>query len=173
MSGFLPRVLCAFGVFATVVYGQSASIQPIHAPAGTVLTFFSQTRLKPDTGNILDVLPKGTALKVKLLESIDSGVDRDGFEFRGVLSEPLSIGNKVIVHADAEVHGLLVLLRSRNHPEGFRYELLITNITENGKTHELTAALNPSFFDSAVQHPANASAPSSQAKTNVRPSSFH
>jgi hypothetical protein len=155
MRGFLPVVLCVAGAFATSAYGQSAGIQPIHVAIGTTLTFYSQTRLNPGTGNILDELPKGTALKVKMLESIDSSTDRDGLEFRGALITPLVSGNEIIVHSDAEVRGLLVLLRSRNHPEGFRFELLVTSISENGKSYELTASLNPSFFETASQHTSN------------------
>src|SRR2546430_3677586 len=29
--------------------------------------------------------------------------------------------SEVVIHADAEVRGLFALLRSRNHPDGFRY----------------------------------------------------
>jgi hypothetical protein len=49
------------------------------------------------------------------------------------------------------VRGLLVLLRSKTHPEGFRYELLITRLIDHGKSYDLTASLNPSFLDPAVQ----------------------
>jgi hypothetical protein len=158
MRFVLPVILCAASVFAAPAFGQNAAIPPIHETAGTVLSFYSQTRLSRDSGGALDVLPRGTILKVKLLDSIDSGVDRDGLEFRGTLVAPLTLGNDVIVHADADVRGLLVLLRSRNHPEGFRYELLITGITDNGKSYELTASLNPSFFEAPVQ-PASSSTP--------------
>lgn len=161
MRGFLLVVLCTMSVCAASANGQSAGIAPIRADAEAVLTFYSQTRLNPGARNILDALPKGTELKIKLLESIDSEVDHDGLEFRGVLIAPLSAGNEVIVHADAEVRGLLVLLRSGKHPEGFRYELLITSITENGKTYQLTASLAPSFLDEGVQQSANAT-PTSQ-----------
>ena len=151
-----PAGLCVFvACTATSVFGQSAEIQPVRATAGTVLTFYSQTRLNPVAGNALDVLSKKTALKVKLNNSVDSTVDRDGFEFRGSLVGPLMSGKEVIVRAGAEVHGLLVLLRSRSHPEGFRYELLITTITENGKAYELTASLNPSLVDGSATHAAN------------------
>ena len=42
--------------------------------------------------------------------------------------------SKVIVHSESEVRGILVLLRSKNHPEGFRYELLVTSVTDHAKT---------------------------------------
>ena len=46
-----------------------------------------------------------------------------------------------------------MLLGSRNHPDGFRYELLITSFDVNEKSYELTASLNPSFFDSVGAYP--------------------
>jgi hypothetical protein len=84
-------------------------------------------------------------------DAIDSGVDRDGAEFRGSIVAPLVSGGEVIIRSEAEVRGLLVLLRSRSHPEGFRYELLVTRITDHGKSYDLTASLNPSFLDPGVQ----------------------
>ncbi len=147
----LPAGLCVLGVcVASSALGQGAGIQPVRATAGTVLTFHLQTRLNPAARNVLDSLPKGTELRVRLLESIDSSVDRDGFEFRGSLTSPLMSGNEVIVRADAEVRGLLVLLRSRNHPGGFRYELLLTHITEKERIYDVTASLNPSLIDSSA-----------------------
>jgi hypothetical protein len=110
-----------------------------------------QTRLNPTSGDALDVLPRGTLLRVKILESIDSSVNRDGSEFHGSLVSAVVLGGEVVVHSDADVRGLLVLLRSRSHPEGFRYELLITGLTDGGKSYALTASLNPSFFDSGNQ----------------------
>jgi len=91
---------------------------------------------------------------VKMLDAIDSGIDRDGSAFRGEVVSPVVSGNEVVVHADSEVTGLLALLRSRNHPEGFRYELLITKVSDHGKSYDLTASLNPSFADVGTEHAA-------------------
>jgi len=129
----------------------NSSIKPVHVPAGTVLTFYLQTRLNPVGGNALDLLPKGTVLSVKILDSIDSDVNRDGTEFRGLVVSPLVSRDEVVIHADAEVRGLFALLRSKSHPDGFRYELLITGISDGGKSFQLTASLNPSFLDGGNQ----------------------
>lgn len=150
MRRFLPLVLCGllFGTFGA--RSQTAGVPPVHVPSGSVLTFYLQTRLNPGTGNAnaIDLLPKGTELKIKVLDSIDSDLTQDGAQFRGVVVNPLVSHDQVIIHADAEVRGLFALLRSRNHPDGFRYELLITGITDGGKLFQLTASLNPSFEDS-------------------------
>jgi hypothetical protein len=145
-------VLCL--LFTSLSLAQSSAIKPMHIPAGTVLTFYLQTRLNSNDANAVDLLPKGTQLSIKMLDSIDSATTRDGSEFHGIVTTHISSPDGVVIHADAEVKGLFVLLRSKNHPNGFRYELLITEITDGGKSFRLTASLNESFLDIAAQ-PAN------------------
>jgi hypothetical protein len=151
MPRFLLVVLCSISLFANPVRCQPPDIAPFRVASGTVLEFHLQIRLHPTAGDSLGALPKGTILQVKMLDSLDSGVDRDGAGFHGLLAAPIVLDGQVVIRAEAEVRGLLVLLRSRNHPDGFRYELLITGITDHGKSHDLTASLNPSFFDPAPQ----------------------
>jgi hypothetical protein len=147
MHHYAIGVLCSIVMLAVPPRGQKPTVEPIHVAAGTVLTFHLQTRLHPAHKNGTDTLPRGTEIRVKILDSIDSSVDRDGAEFHGVLVVPIVSGYQVIVHAESEVRGMLVLLRSRNHPDGFRYELLVTAMKDDGKPLELTASLNPSVFD--------------------------
>jgi hypothetical protein len=142
--------VCSLCVFGGTARGQNASIEPIHAQLGAVLTFHLQTRLNPSARNEMDGLPRGTVIRVKMLNGVDSSVDRDGSVFHGEVVDSVSDGNKVIVHRESEVRGMLVLLRSKNHPEGFRYELLLTSLTDHAKTYNMTASLNPSFFDPGV-----------------------
>jgi hypothetical protein len=149
-------VLCFLSLFTIAALSQSPiAVAPLRVTAGTVLRFHLQTRLIPAAGDALDTLPKGTVLQVRMLDSIDSSADRDGTEFHGSLAAPLVSGGQVIVRTEAEVRGLLVLLRSRSHPEGFRYELLVTGLTDRGKSHDLTASLNPSFLDPGAQPESN------------------
>jgi hypothetical protein len=140
-------VLWSISLLASALHAQSPAIAPVRVPAGTVLKFHLQTRLKPTADDSMDAMPKGTVLQVKMLDAIDSDVDRDGTEFHGSLAAPLVLGDDIVVSTEAEVRGLLVLLRSRTHPEGFRYELLVTRLSDRGKSYDLTASLNPSFFD--------------------------
>ena len=147
MPRFAVIFLCCVCVFGGPARGQNANIGTIHAEFGTILTFHMQTRLNPSERNEMDILPKGTVIRVKMLKKVDSSVDRDGSEFHGEVVESVSAGSKVIVHSESEARGILVLLRSKNHPEGFRYELLVTSVTDHAKTYDLTASLSPSFFD--------------------------
>jgi len=151
MRRSFAAVLCLVSPFATTTCAQTQTVTPVRAAAGTVLKFHLQTRLNPTSGDALDALPKGTVLEVRMLDSVDSATDRDGAEFHGTLAAPLALGGEVIIRSEAEVRGLLVLLRSKSHPEGFRYELLVTGLTDRGKSYDLTASLNPSFLDPGIQ----------------------
>ena len=142
--------LCILGASARTAHGQASSIEPVHVSAGTVLTFYLHARLNPTSGDSVDGLPKGTLLRVKMLDSVDSAVNPDGTEFHGTVMSGLTSSGEVVIHSGSEVRGILALLRSRNHPEGFRYELLITDLTDHGKSYSLTASLNPSLADSGV-----------------------
>ncbi|HWY07882.1 MAG TPA: hypothetical protein VNY24_13555 [Candidatus Acidoferrales bacterium] len=153
MHRFGVIFLCSVCVFGGAARGQNTNIEPIHAQLGAVLTFHLQTRLNPADRNEMDVLPKGTVIRVRMLNGVDSNVDRDGSEFHGEVVDSVSAGSKVIVHSESEVRGILVLLRSKNHPDGFRYELLVTSVTDHAKTYDLTASLNPSFFDAVAPVP--------------------
>jgi hypothetical protein len=161
MSRFLALALFSVGVFAISSPAQvsSSSIEPIRVPAGTILAFHLQTRLRHTDADPLDALPQGTVLHIKILSAIDSSADRDGSEFHGSLVSDLSMEDGVVIHSEAEVRGLLVLLRSKNHPDGFRYELLLTELTDHGKSYPLTASLNSSFYDPGPQPAAAAGSP--------------
>src|SRR5260370_1762580 len=158
MRRSFAAVLCLASLFAAATYSQAPAIAPVRVAAGAVLKFHLQTRLNPAVRDALDALPKGTVLQVRMLDSIDSAADRDGAEFHGTLVAPLLLGSEAIVPSQAEVHGLLLLLRSRSHAEGFRYELLGTRLTDRGKSYDLTASLNPSFLDPPAQPAADSRA---------------
>src|SRR5215467_3061382 len=160
----------SLGVMVASAWGQTLEIEPIHVRTGTVLTFHLQTRLNPENGNAIDLLPKGTTLNIRVLDSIDSDLTHDGAQFRGVVVSPLVSKDEVVIHEGAEVRGLFALLRSRNHPEGFRYELLITGITDGGRLFQLTASLNPSFSDAAPQETAKANGNNDGAPEKSKPS---
>ncbi|HKV27232.1 MAG TPA: hypothetical protein VJN90_03020 [Candidatus Acidoferrales bacterium] len=145
----LAAVLFAVSLFSLSAGSAPPAIGQVHAAAGSVLNFQLQTRLRASNSDAMDEFPAGTVMHVKMLETIDSTRDADGTPFRGVLVSPLASGRQVVAHSDAEVTGLLVLLRSREHPEGFRYELLVTGIFDGGKSYRVTASLSPSLYDSS------------------------
>jgi hypothetical protein len=158
MRRYSLAVLCFTFLFAGVAAGQKFVIEPVKVASGTILTFHMQTRLHPNSENLPDILPGGTILQVRIEDRLDSSVDHDGAEFHGVIVSPVTSGTETIVHSDAEVQGILALLRTKNHPDGFRYDLLITHLTDHGKSYSLTASLGTSFFESVTPAAATAGA---------------
>lgn len=150
-SAILATILA---LSAVPSFTQTAAISPLEIPAGAVVSFELQSRLTPSVNDPADALPAGTKLRIKLLNTIDSHVDTDGSAFQGILVSPLEQNNHVILAANAQVHGLFALLRSKQHPEGFRYELLVTNVVDGGKSYVVTASLDPSLFEAQPQRTA-------------------
>jgi hypothetical protein len=148
-------VVSLLAALAIATYSQAFKVEPVRVSAGTVVTFYLHARLNATSGDGVDGLPKGTLLRVKMLDSIDSAVNGDGTEFHGMVVSGLASSREVVIHPDSEVRGILALLRSRSHPNGFRYELLITSLTDHGKSYVLTASLRPSLADSPVPSPSN------------------
>ena len=106
-------------------------------------------------------------MRVKILGNIDSRVDQDGSAFQGILVSPLEQNNHVVLEANAQVKGLFALLRSKQHPEGFKYDLLVTNVVDGGRSYVVTASLDPSLFEpTATQTAAEASVVESPAEQN-------
>ena len=151
MSRFVALIVCAAGLSAFSAQAQnpqdSSAIAPLHVPAGTIVNFQLQTRLKATAADALGELPKGTLLRVKLLDCIDSAADRDGSAFRGLIVSSVAWGGRVVIHSDAQVRGLFALLRSASHPEGFRYDLLVTGLTDRGQSYTVTAFLHLDLSD--------------------------
>src|SRR5437660_8809189 len=145
MKRIVPAALSFLAALTIATYGQAFKVGPVRVSAGTVLTFYLHARLNTANGDGVDGLPKGTLLRVKMLDSIDSAVNSDGTEFHGTVVSGLASSREVVIHPDSEVRGILALLRSRSHPDGFRYELLITSLTDHGKSYVLTASLRPSL----------------------------
>lgn len=145
----LATVLFAVSLFSLPAWSAPPAISQVHVTAGSVLNFQLQTRLKASNSDAMDEFPAGTLVRVKMLETIDSTRDADGTPFRGILVSSLVSGREIVAHTDAAVTGMLVLLRSREHPDGFRYVLLVTRISDGGKSYPVTASLSSSLYDSS------------------------
>ncbi|HET9802030.1 MAG TPA: hypothetical protein VFP96_02220, partial [Candidatus Acidoferrum sp.] len=111
MHRLLAVALCTLGALACSAYAQKSSVQPMRIDAGTILEFHLQTRFDSAAGNLVDSLPKGALLRVKMLDPIDSTRSQDGAEFHGLLLSSMKSGGEVVVHSGSEVSGIFVLLR--------------------------------------------------------------
>nr|HEV7954296.1 hypothetical protein [Candidatus Acidoferrales bacterium] len=66
MRRYSLAVLCFTFLLADVAAAQKFVIEPVKVASGTILAFHMQTRLHPNSEDLLDVLPSGTVLQVRI-----------------------------------------------------------------------------------------------------------
>jgi hypothetical protein len=165
--------VCVLALFAVAAYGQDLSLKPIRFESGTVFSFRLQTRLQTSSEDMMNSLPSGTVLQIKMLASAQRDADADGAPFRGTVVSPISYGGQVLIHSAATVEGIQILLRNRAHPDGFRYELLITDLTDQGQSYTITAFFDPALTEEdGARSPAAIAGPAQSTTTNSTLSSI-
>lgn len=84
-------------------------------------------------------IPDGTQLAVRLVEALDSGRNHPGDVFHGTLSQPIVLGDKVVVPASSDVTGQVIDAKDAGHFSGnSSLALKLTTLTVNGKTYQIS-----------------------------------
>jgi BON domain len=84
-------------------------------------------------------IPDGTQLAVRLVESLDSGRSKPGDVFHGTLSQPIVVGEKVVIPANSDVTGQVTDAKDAAHFSGSSsLALKLTTLTVNGKTYQIS-----------------------------------
>jgi hypothetical protein len=100
------------------------------APAGSMAS-------APAAPRVVTV-PEGTSVSVRLVDPIDSERNKVGDTFRATVSQPVMIGDEVVIPADADVEGQIVTAASAGHFTGqSALALTLTRLRVNGKTYAL------------------------------------
>ncbi|HEX9120325.1 MAG TPA: BON domain-containing protein [Terriglobales bacterium] len=103
------------------------------APAGNM----ASAPAAPAPPRIVTV-PEGTSFSVRLVDPIDTERNKVGDTFRATLSQPVMIGDEVVIPTDADVEGQIVDTKSAGHFEGrSAIALTLTRLRMNGKTYTL------------------------------------
>jgi BON domain-containing protein len=86
-------------------------------------------------------VPYGTTLAVRLTESLNSGLNQQGDIFLASLASPVTIGDRVVIPAEAAIQGRVVDVRNAGRFSG-RSALVIevTRLAYNGKNYELRSS---------------------------------
>jgi hypothetical protein len=75
------------------------------------------------------------------VDPIDSERNHSGDTFRATVSEPVYVGDEVVIPTQADVEGQLVDVKSAGHFAGqSELALVLTRLTVNGKTYGLKTA---------------------------------
>lgn len=119
---------------STPSYSESApppaSSRPSAAPATAVAP--AQAPVRTVT------VPPGTTMSIRLIDAIDSERNQIGDTFRATLSQPIYIGDEVVVPNDADVEGRVVDVKSAGHFSGqSAIALELTRLIVNGKAYHL------------------------------------
>lgn len=84
------------------------------------------------------IVPQGTSFSVRLVDPIDTERNKVGDTFRATVSQPVMIGDEVVIPADADVEGQIVDTKSAGHFQGrSAIALTLTRLRMNGKTYTL------------------------------------
>ena len=84
-------------------------------------------------------IPDGTQLAVRLVEALDSGRNKPGDVFHGTLSQPIVVGDKVVIPANSDVTGQVTDAKDAAHFSGSSMlALKLTTLTVNGKTYQIS-----------------------------------
>ncbi len=103
---------------------QSAAVEPQAAP--------------PPVPPRVVTVPSGTVLAVRLIDPIDTERSRAGDTFRATLSQPVMVGDEVVIPADADVEGQIVQSASAGHFKGqSQLALTLTRLRVHGKSYAL------------------------------------
>jgi hypothetical protein len=82
--------------------------------------------------------PSGATLSIRLIDALDSGRNKAGDRFRATLDSPLTVGDKVVIPAGADVSGRVTDVRDATHFKGSSsLALELTRISVNGKSYDL------------------------------------
>ena len=83
-------------------------------------------------------VPEGTSLSVRIIDPIDTERNKVGDTFHATVSEPVMIGDQVVIPTDADVEGQIVNAASAGHFTGqSALALTLTRLRMNGKTYTL------------------------------------
>ncbi len=83
-------------------------------------------------------IPDGTALALRMLDTLDSETATPGDTFRATLNSPVQVDGKVAIPADADVFGRVVAAQSAGRFKGSALLTLeLTKVSFNGRTYPI------------------------------------
>ncbi len=131
-------------VAAAFVQPAPAPVQPAPAPAvqpvqvQTVAQTTPAPSAPPPPATV--EVPSGTVITVRMIDSIDSSVNRAGEEFAASLEAPVVVGDKVLIQRGADARVRLNKVASAGHIQGrSELQLELVSIAANGTTYNVTS----------------------------------
>lgn len=83
-------------------------------------------------------LPEGTLLSIRMIDAIDSAVNKVGDSFEATVEKPVLLSNNVVIAKGAHIEGRVVEAKAAGRFAGKpSIALELTKVTVNGKSYEL------------------------------------
>jgi hypothetical protein len=106
------------------------------SPADTT-TYTAARPAAPAAPRVVTV-PEGTVVAIRLVDPIDTAQAKAGDTFRATVSQPVMVGEEVVIPSDADVEGQIVNSASAGHFTGqSALALTLTRLRVNGKSYAL------------------------------------
>jgi len=135
----------------TAVEPPGAASEPTSAaPAATTASTPVQ-KPKPQ----LVVIPAGTVLTVRTVDSLSSKSSQPGQTFSATLAQPVSVGGKTALPAGCKVRGTVVTAKAKGKIKGEgQLDLTLTSISVGSQTYDIKTALLSSTEKGKGKRPA-------------------
>jgi hypothetical protein len=115
----------------------AASEPPFAAPAATTASTPVQKPKPPPV-----VIPAGTVLTVRTVDSLSSKSSQAGQTFRGTLAQPVNVGGKTALPAGCKVTGTVVTAKAKGKIKGEgQLDLTLTSLSVGAQTYDITTRL--------------------------------
>jgi len=88
-------------------------------------------------------VPSGTQIKIRLAQSVSSQTARPGDSWQGVLTSPVTVDDRVVIPAGAQVEGVVVAVKEAERGSRARLELGVRAVTVDERRTSLRASSEP------------------------------
>ena len=135
MNTIYIRILSVLGL--ALVGCNRGHVQPVEAATSSATNAAAQTLSVPSGRT--KVLPRGTTVRVRLQETIDTKRNRVGDRFNATLDEPLVVGDRVVVPKGTHFEGHVVASRESGRFKGrASLALSLDSFLVNGVTYDVS-----------------------------------
>src|SRR5262245_39216958 len=110
----------------------AVSEKPLRETPGPLAIFVPATRV-----------PAGTGISVRLETALSSKTSHVGDGWSGVVTSPVTVGDKVVVRAGSPVHGVVVSALPAERGSRARLQLALRSVVVRDKKQHLTASAEP------------------------------
>ena len=119
---------------------QPAQNQP-PAPAPVVDQSPQPAAPPPPPPPVTITIPAGTAVRVEMIDTVDSSVNQPGQEFSATVAAPVVVGSQVVIPANSDAKVRLVNAKSSGRMEGSaQLALELDSLTVNGTAYNVESS---------------------------------